>query len=50
MSILLMMVPIALLLGGFFVCLFLWGVKSGQNDDLETPKHRMLFEEETKNE
>jgi cbb3-type cytochrome oxidase maturation protein len=25
---------------------FIWWVKSGQADDLETPAHRMLFEDD----
>ena len=28
--------------------LFLWAVKSGQYDDVEGPKYRMLDDEETK--
>jgi len=46
MSILRILVPLALLLGAFFVALFLWGVRRGQCDDLESPKHRMLLEED----
>ena len=46
MSVLMLMVPLALLLGTFFVGLFLWGLTTGQNDDLVTPAHRMLFEKE----
>ena len=44
MSILIILVPLALLLGTFFVVAFLWGLKRGQCDDLESPKHRMLLE------
>ncbi len=46
MGILIVLVPLALLLGFFFVGVFLWGVKSGQCDDLESPKHRMLLEKD----
>jgi cbb3-type cytochrome oxidase maturation protein len=28
---------------------FLWSVKSGQYDDIEGPKHRMLDDDETNN-
>jgi len=46
MSILYLLVPLALLLGLFFLWLFLWGVNTGQCDDLESPKHRMLLDKE----
>ena len=46
MSILMILVPLALGLGAFFVGIFLWGLKSGQCDDLESPKHRMLLEKD----
>lgn len=42
MSILL---PLAILLGLFFVCGFLWMAKSGQYDDLETPKYKILLDD-----
>ncbi len=41
-----LMVPIALLLGLGFLCCFIWGVKKGQYDDLETPAHRILMDDE----
>ena len=46
MSILMLLVPLALALGVFFVVLFLWGINQGQCDDLESPKHRMLLEKD----
>ena len=46
MDILFIAIPIALIVAGLFVAAFLWGVRSGQWDDLETPAMRMLFEEE----
>jgi cbb3-type cytochrome oxidase maturation protein len=46
MNILLMMVPVALLLGGFFVSVFIWSVRNGQFDDSITPAHRMLNDEQ----
>lgn len=42
MNILFLMIPMALLLGIFFVGIFFWAVGSGQLDDLETPAHRIL--------
>ena len=50
MNILMILVPLALLLGAFFVGMFLYGLKSGQCDDLESPKHRMLLEKDESNE
>ncbi len=45
MEILIILLPMALGLGGSFLCLFLWSVAKGQYDDVETPKYRMLLEE-----
>ncbi|MDH3815605.1 MAG: cbb3-type cytochrome oxidase assembly protein CcoS [Acidobacteriota bacterium] len=38
--------PFALLLALLFLAAFIWSVKSGQIDDLETPAHRILGEDE----
>ncbi len=38
--------PFALLLALLFLALFIWSVRSGQMDDLETPAHRILGEDE----
>ncbi len=46
MSVLYVMIPISLLLGFCFVLGFIWSVGSGQWDDVETPAHRILDEEE----
>ena len=45
MNILILMVPMALLLGAGFVAAFFWASSKGQFDDLETPAHRMLDED-----
>ena len=45
MNILILMVPMALLLGAGFVAAFFWATSQGQFDDLETPAHRMLDED-----
>lgn len=47
MSILMMMIPMALLLGFGFVMAFIWATKNGQFDDVETPSHRILFDGES---
>jgi len=45
MMILLMMIPMALLLGGAFVAAFLWAARDGQFDDAITPAYRVLNDE-----
>lgn len=39
------LLPLALLIAGVAVALFIWAVRSGQYDDLDTPPVRMLFDE-----
>ncbi len=46
MSVLFFSVPIALLLAFIFVVAFIWSTKKGQFDDLDTPAHKMLLEDE----
>ncbi|MFP5519722.1 MAG: cbb3-type cytochrome oxidase assembly protein CcoS [Bdellovibrionia bacterium] len=45
MNILVLMIPMALLLGFGFVMAFMWATNKGQFDDLETPAHRILNDE-----
>jgi len=45
MSILYVLAPAALLLGGLFAVAFIWAAKTGQYDDVETPAHRMLHDD-----
>ena len=45
MSILVLMIPMALLLGFGFLMAFLWATSEGQFDDVETPAHRILHED-----
>lgn len=45
MNIITLMIPMALILGVGFVAAFIWATQKGQFDDLETPAHRMLSEE-----
>lgn len=48
MEVMIILLPLALLLGGFFVAAFIWSAKKGQYDDVETPKFRMLLDDEPK--
>ena len=38
--------PLALIFAGIFVAAFIWAVRQGQLDDLETPAARMLFDDD----
>lgn len=42
MTSLLILIPVALLLGGLGLAAFLWSLKSGQYDDMEGPAWRVL--------
>ncbi len=46
MSVLFVVVPLALVIVGIGVCGYLWAVKNGQMDDLETPALRVIRDEE----
>ncbi|MCB0359842.1 MAG: cbb3-type cytochrome oxidase assembly protein CcoS [Bdellovibrionales bacterium] len=46
MEIMFILLPAALLLAGLAVGGFVWAVRRGQFDDLETPAVRALFEDE----
>ncbi|MGB4056904.1 MAG: cbb3-type cytochrome oxidase assembly protein CcoS [Alphaproteobacteria bacterium] len=46
MSVLLYLIPLALLLGVFWLAGFVWSLKSGQYDDLEGDARRILNDEE----
>jgi cbb3-type cytochrome oxidase maturation protein len=45
MEIIIVLLPLAILLGASFIVAFIWSAKQGQYDDLETPRHRMLLED-----
>ncbi|MBU0509120.1 cbb3-type cytochrome oxidase assembly protein CcoS [bacterium] len=45
MNIIYLLIPLALFLVFVFVALYLWAVRRGQFDDLDTPAHRMLLED-----
>lgn len=40
------MIPAALLLVGVAVYIFFWAVDSGQYEDLESPAHSILFDDQ----
>ena len=46
MTNLLILIPVALLLGLLGLVAFLWALKSGQFDDLDGAANRILFEDE----
>jgi cbb3-type cytochrome oxidase maturation protein len=48
MESLLMLIPVALLLGGLGLAGFLWALRSGQFDDLDGAAQRILFDDDDK--
>ena len=48
MSILLYLIPLALLLGLVGLGAFIWSLKSGQYEDLEGASHRILLDKDEK--
>lgn len=46
MEILILILPVALIISIGFVICFISAVLNGQYDDLETPSHRILLDEE----
>lgn len=46
MSVIYVVVPLALLFVIVGLILFFWATRRGQFDDLETPAHRALFEDQ----
>lgn len=49
MSVLIYLIPIALLLGFLGLGAFIWSLKSGQYDDLDGAAQRILLDEEDEN-
>jgi cbb3-type cytochrome oxidase maturation protein len=45
MSVLLYLIPLALLLGSIALAAFIWALKSGQYDDLDGDARRILIDE-----
>ncbi|HCK33457.1 MAG: cbb3-type cytochrome oxidase assembly protein CcoS [Micavibrio sp.] len=50
MSILLYLIPIALVLGLIGLGAFIWAIKSGQYDDLDGAAHRILIDDDDEEE
>ncbi len=46
MSVMYIVLPIALILAAIFVGAFIWAVRHGQMDDLQTPAARMLLDDD----
>ena len=46
MDVVFFLLPVSLVLAGIALLAFLWSAKDGQFDDLETPAHRMLNDDE----
>lgn len=46
MDIIYALVPLSILLIGIAVAVFFWAVKSGQFDDMDSPAHRILFDDD----
>lgn len=46
MSVILIMLPLALILAGIFVYGFIRSVRGGQYDDLDTPPIRAVFDDD----
>ena len=45
MAVLYFILPLALVIAGSAVAAFLWAVRSGQLDDVDTPPRRILFDD-----
>jgi cbb3-type cytochrome oxidase maturation protein len=46
MTVLYLVLPLALVITGAAVAAFVWTVRSGQLDDVDTPPRRILFDDE----
>ncbi|SIQ09021.1 cbb3-type cytochrome oxidase assembly protein CcoS [Marinobacterium stanieri] len=46
MDIIYLLIPIAIILASVAIWAFSWSVKQGQFDDLESPAHRILYDDD----
>jgi cbb3-type cytochrome oxidase maturation protein len=49
MEVIVILLPIAIVLGLLFIGGFVWMTYKGQYDDLETPKYKMLLDDNKSN-
>jgi cbb3-type cytochrome oxidase maturation protein len=49
MDIIYLLLPVALVIVIIIIAIFFWAVKSDQFDDLEGPAHRILMDDDIKN-
>jgi cbb3-type cytochrome oxidase maturation protein len=45
-NIIFLLIPVSLILIAIIAVVFFWAVKSGQYDDLEAPRHRILMDDD----
>jgi cbb3-type cytochrome oxidase maturation protein len=45
-SVLWIVIPLAFVFAGLAIAAFMWTVRTGQMDDLDTPASRILFEDD----
>lgn len=46
MDIIYVLIPLSLILLSIAVLVFFWAVRSGQFDDMDSPAHRILFDDD----
>lgn len=46
MSVLVFLIPVALLMGGSGLAIFFWAMRTGQFEDLDGAAHRILIDDE----
>lgn len=46
MNIIYLLIPLALIIAGLLIWLFMWAIKSNQFDDLEGPAYRILMDDD----
>jgi len=48
MTVIIILLIVSISIAGGFLILFLWSVRDGQYDDLDSPAERILFDNKTK--
>jgi len=46
MDIIYILIPLSILLIGLAVTVLFWAIKNGQFDDMDSPAHRILFDDD----